>query len=45
MLFGVVGFFVVAAIAVGTFLKLKANVDVTDGIDADEWIEPQHLQS
>ncbi len=37
VLFGVVGFLVVAAIAVATYLKLKANVDVTDGIDSDEW--------
>lgn len=37
VVFGVIGFFVVVAIAVATYLKLKANVDVTDGIDADEW--------
>ena len=37
VLFGVVGFLVVAAIAIATYLKLKANVNVTDGIDAEEW--------
>jgi hypothetical protein len=37
VLFGVVGFVVVAMIAIAAYLKLKANVDVTDGIDTEEW--------